>query len=91
LDIFEDGLCPDLKSKFEEAILTEKQTLEALVERTVATEKSIGIPVNQLKDNAFNLAREGIILRDQIIDYKELTEELSRRVQQLTEQNKELV
>lgn len=90
LGFFENGACPDLKEKLEETLKAEKERLEKLIEKAVETEKEYGVDLEQLTENALNIAAEGKILEEQVLDYKELCDELTKRNKILLEDNKEL-
>jgi hypothetical protein len=90
LSYFENGVCPDLKVKLEEHLIEEKIKLEKLIESTVKVEEDFGIDVVKLRENAEKITETGLILNEQVTDYKELCEELVNRNKKLIEDNKEL-
>ena len=90
LNLFDDGVAPDLKEKFQEQVLVEKKNLEELVENATAVSKEVGVDVGTLKENALKIAAEGTTLKEQVVDYEELCEELTQRIHKLDEENKRL-
>jgi len=90
LNLFDDGVAPDLKAKFQEQVLAEKKNLEALVENTTTIQKDIGVDVATLRDNAMKIAAAGMTLKEQVVDYEELCKELTTRIHKLDEENKKL-
>ena len=90
LNLFDEGVAPDLKEKFQEQVLIEKKNLEELVEDATAVHNEVGVDVGTLKENALKIAAEGATLKEQVIDYEELCEELTQRIHRLNEENKRL-
>jgi hypothetical protein len=90
LSVFEEGACPDLKEKLEEQIKEEEANLEKLVEETVDVEKTYGIGLKKLEENAQRITHQGLMLNEQVSDYKELCEALTDRNRKLLEDNKKL-
>jgi hypothetical protein len=88
LSFFEGGACPDLKEKLEEQVVEEKQRLERLIETTVKAEQDFGVDIGTLRENAEKITEAGLILNEQVTDYKALVEELASRNQKLAESNK---
>jgi hypothetical protein len=91
LDCFEEGNCPDLKQQLEEQLLKEKESLEKLVENVIETEKTYDMPIHQFKEAAERNTIQGLLLNEQVSDYKELCDGLAKRNQQLKEENEKLI
>jgi hypothetical protein len=90
LDCFDEGNCPDLKQQLEEQLLKEKTELEKLIEKVVETEKTYDMPLQQFKEAAERNTIQGLLLNEQVSDYKELCDGLAKRNQQLREENEKL-
>jgi chromosome segregation ATPase len=90
LNCFEEGNCPDLRESLEKTIIDEKKKLESLVESVVSTQKDLGMDVNKLKENAMRNTAQGLMLADQVTDYQQLCEGLSKRNKVLREDNTKL-
>ena len=90
LSFFTNGNCPDLREKLEEQIVGEKQRLEKLIETTVKAEQDFGVDIGTIRENAEKITEKGIILNEQVTDYKALVEELAKRNQKLVEANRTL-
>jgi hypothetical protein len=87
LDCFGEGNCPDLKQQLEEQLLKEKSELEKLVENVVKTEKEYDMPLHQFREAAERNTIQGLLLNEQVSDYKELCDGLAKRNKQLREEN----
>jgi DNA repair exonuclease SbcCD ATPase subunit len=90
LGCFEEGNCPDLRKTLEEQLLKEKVELEQLVEKVVETEIDYEMPIHQFREAAERNTAQGILLNEQVSDYKELCEGLAKRNQELKEENDRL-
>jgi hypothetical protein len=91
LDCFEEGNCPDLKTQLEEQLLKEKGDLEKLVEKVIQTEKEYEMPIHKFRESAERNTMQGLLLNEQVSDYKELCDGLAKRNQQLREENDKLL
>lgn len=85
LDCFEEGICPDLRESLEGQFRREKRRLEKLVEEAVSTEKEYGMNLKKFKEAAERNTAQGLLLKEQITDYKELCNELGKRNAKLRE------
>ena len=90
LECFDDGLLPDLKESLETKLLEQKTKLEALVEKVVKTEKDFGMNIESFREAAERNTAQGLLLKDQVTDYKSLCEGLQERNKQLKEENENL-
>lgn len=90
LSCFEEGNCPDLKEKVEAQIVAEKENLEKIVESTANIQKEFGMTAEELKEAAVRNTKQGILLNEQVNDYKALVEELAERNNILKEENESL-
>jgi hypothetical protein len=88
LDAFEDGVAPDLREKFEETIIHEREQLIQLGEAAANIEEEIGMDVEKFTESAKVIAEQGILLKDNIEDYKLLVEGLTERNRVLAKENK---
>lgn len=79
LECFEDGNCADLKEKVEAQIIAEKQRLEAMVESAVAIQNDYEMTASEFREAAEKNVEAGLLMKEQIIDYKELVEEAAIR------------
>lgn len=87
LSFFDNGACLDLREKLEEQIVSEKERLEHLIETTVQAESDFGIDIGTLRENAEKITASGLLLNEQVTDYKALVDELAKRNQKLVEAN----
>lgn len=85
LECFEEGICPDLRESLEGQFRREKIRLEKLVEEAVSTEKEYGMDLKKFKKAAERNTAQGLLLKEQITDYKELCNELGKRNAKLRE------
>jgi hypothetical protein len=90
LDCFEEGNCPDLKESLEKKLLEEKTKLEALVEKVTSTEKDFGMDIDSFRKAAERNTTQGLLLKEQVTDYKSLCEGLTKRNKVLVEKIDEL-
>lgn len=90
LECFDEGNCPDLRESLEKQLIEEKTNLEKLVEKVVATEKDYGMSLDEFKQAAERNTAQGLLLAEQVTDYKELCDGLAKRNQQLKEENDKL-
>ena len=90
LSCFEEGNCPDLKEKVEAQIVAEKDNLEKIVESTATIQNEYGMTAAEFKEAAERNTKQGILLNEQVKDYKALVEELGERNRVLKESNEEL-
>lgn len=90
LSCFEEGNCPDLKEAVEAQIVAEKENLEKIVESTADIQKELGMTAQELKEAAVRNTKQGILLNEQVNDYKALVEELAERNNALKEENEKL-
>lgn len=90
LSCFEEGNCPDLKEKVESRIIEEKDKLEQLVESTSKIQNEYGMTAEEFKAAAERNTEQGLLLNEQVADYKALVEELSKRNAALKEENDNL-
>lgn len=90
LSCFEEGNCPDLKEKVEAQIIAEKENLEKIVESTANIQKEFGMTAEELKEAAVRNTTQGLLLNEQVKDYKALVEELAERNTALKEENETL-
>jgi hypothetical protein len=90
LDCFEEGNCPDLKSQLQEQLLKEKIDLEKLVENVVKTESDYEMPLSKFRASAERNTAQGLLLKEQVTDYKELCEGIAERNRALKEENDRL-
>jgi hypothetical protein len=86
LDCFDEGLLPDLKESLEKKLLEQKTKLEALVEKVTTTEKDFGMDIDTFRKAAERNTTQGLLLKEQVTDYKSLCEGLSERNKQLLEE-----
>lgn len=87
LECFDEGLLPDLKESLEKDLLKQKEKLEALVEKVVKTEKEFGMDIETFREGAERNTAQGLLLKEQVTDYKALCEGLVERNKKLKEQN----
>ena len=85
LNCFDEGNCPDLRESLEKKLLEEKDQLESLVEKVVKTEADFGMNITQFREAAERNTAQGILLNEQVLDYKQLCESLQARNKQLSE------
>lgn len=90
LSCFEEGNCPDLKEAVEAQVIAEKENLEKIVESTADIQKEFGMTAQELKEAAVRNTKQGILLNEQVNDYKALVEELAERNNALKEENESL-
>jgi len=90
LNCFEEGNCPDLKEAIEKQLIEEKGKLEKLVETVLATEQDYDMDITQFRESAERNTAQGLLLQEQVTDFKELCDGLSKRNQQLKEENETL-
>jgi len=84
LNCFEEGNCEDLREKVEAQIIEEKKNLESLVESAVKMTKETGLEnLEEYKKAALRNTAQGLLLQEQITDYKELSEGLAARNREL--------
>jgi hypothetical protein len=88
LDNFEDGVAPDLREKFEEAIIREREELMKLGETAAFIQEEVGMDVEQFTESAKVIAEQGSLLKENIDDYKLLVEGLTERNRVLAKENK---
>jgi hypothetical protein len=86
LECFEDGNCADLKEKVEEQILAEKNRLEKMVESAVALQKDYEMTPTEFREAAEKNVEAALLLKEQVVDYKELVEEAAIRNGRLNEE-----
>jgi len=85
LNCFDDGNCPDLRESLEQKLLEEKNQLEKLVEKVIETEAQYGMDIGQFRESAERNTVQGMLLNEQVSDYKQLCEGLQNRNKQLSE------
>jgi len=90
LSCFDEGNCPDLREALEKQLLEEKSALEKLVEEVVTTEKDYDMNITQFREAAERNTAQGLLLHEQVTDYKELCDGLAKRNIQLKEENENL-
>jgi len=90
LNCFDEGNCPDLREALEKQLLEEKGKLEQLVEKVVSTEKDYDMDIGQFREAAERNTAAGLLLQEQVTDYKELCDGLAKRNVQLREENDKL-
>lgn len=90
LSCFEDGNCPDLKESVEKQIIAEKENLEKIVESTAKIQDEYGMTAEEFKEAAERNVKQGILLNEQITDYKALLEEMTERNKSLLAENQTL-
>ena len=83
LEMFEDGVAPDLKESVELRVVQERDELAKLVESAIDVQKTLGANLDQIKENAPKIVEKAIGLRDQVTDYEELAEALTERNREL--------
>lgn len=86
LDCFEDGNCTDLKEKVEAQIIAEKHRLEKMVESAVEIQKDYEMSTTEFREASEKNLEAALLLKEQIIDYKELVEEAAIRNGKLNEE-----
>lgn len=86
LDCFEDGNCTDLKEKVEAQIIAEKHRLEKMVESAVEIQKDYDMSTTEFREASEKNLEAALLLKEQIIDYKELVEEAAIRNGKLNEE-----
>ena len=86
LDCFEDGNCTDLKEKVEAQIIAEKHRLEKMVESAVEIHKDYDMSTTEFREASEKNLEAALLLKEQIIDYKELVEEAAIRNGKLNEE-----
>lgn len=86
LDCFEDGNCIDLKEKVEAQIIAEKHRLEKMVESAVEIQKDYDMSTTEFREASEKNLEAALLLKEQIIDYKELVEEAAIRNGKLNEE-----
>lgn len=86
LDCFEDGNCIDLKEKVEAQIIAEKHRLEKMVESAVEIQKDYEMSTTEFREASEKNLEAALLLKEQIIDYKELVEEAAIRNGKLNEE-----
>jgi hypothetical protein len=90
LDCFEEGLLPDLKESLEKKLLEQKEKLEALVEKVTTTEKDFDMDINTFRKSAERNTAQGLLLKEQVTDFKNLCETLTKRNNELISENNKL-
>lgn len=90
LDCFEDGNCTDLKEKVEAQIIAEKQRLEKMVESAVEIQKDYDMSTKEFREASEKNLEAALLLKEQVIDYKELVEEAAIRNGKLNEEIEDL-
>lgn len=90
LDCFEDGNCADLKEKVEAQIIAEKQRLEKMVESAVEIQKDYDMSTKEFREASEKNLEAALLLKEQVIDYKELVEEAAIRNGKLNEEIEDL-
>jgi len=90
LDCFEDGNCIDLKEKVETQIIAEKQRLEKMVESAVEIQKDYDMSTKEFREASEKNLEAALLLKEQVIDYKELVEEAAIRNGKLNEEIEDL-
>jgi predicted nuclease with TOPRIM domain len=90
LDMFEEGVLPQLREKFEANVITERDRLQELVEKTMRVQSEVGVDVETLKENAISLAAEGSAYKAAALDYQQLSEQLADKLSSLMEDHKDL-
>ena len=90
LNCFDEGNCPDLRESLEKQLSEEKTRLEQLVENVVTTEKVYDMDIKKFRESAERNTAQGILLQEQVTDYKELCDGLAKRNIQLKEENENL-
>lgn len=90
LDCFEDGNCTDLKEKVEAQIIAEKQRLEKMVESAVEIQKDYEMSTKEFREASEKNLEAALLLKEQVIDYKELVEEAAIRNGKLNEEIEDL-
>lgn len=90
LDCFEDGNCVDLKEKVEAQIIAEKQRLEKMVESAVEIQKDYEMSTKEFREASEKNLEAALLLKEQVIDYKELVEEAAIRNGKLNEEIEDL-
>lgn len=86
LDCFEDGNCTDLREKVEAQIIAEKHRLEKMVESAVEIQKDYEMSTTEFREASEKNLEAALLLKEQIIDYKELVEEAAIRNGKLNEE-----
>ena len=86
LDCFEDGNCTDLREKVEAQIIAEKHRLEKMVESAVEIQKDYDMSTTEFREASEKNLEAALLLKEQIIDYKELVEEAAIRNGKLNEE-----
>jgi hypothetical protein len=90
LDMFEDGIAPDLRESVEARVIKERDDLVVLVEKAVDVQKTLGVDLEALKENAPKIVEKAMALKDQVTDYEQLSEALTERNKELAEESKSL-
>lgn len=90
LECFEDGNCADLKEKVEAQIIAEKTRLEKMVESAVSIQKDYEMTAEEFREAAEKNTEAALLLKEQVVDYKELVEEAAIRNGKLNEEIEEL-
>ena len=91
LSMFNDGVAGDLRERFEYKLVEERNSLEKLIEETVAAQEETGVEsVQEIVESAKKIATEGVLLSENVEDYKMLVEGLTERNRKLIKENKAL-
>jgi hypothetical protein len=90
MECLEDAAFADLKESISQQLLEEKDALEKLVETVVATEKDYDMNIGQFREAAERNTAQGMLLQEQVTDYRELCDGLAKRNLQLKEENETL-
>ncbi len=90
LECFEDGNCADLKEKVEQQIIAEKNRLEKMVESAVAIQKDYEMSPEEFREASEKNLEAAMLLKEQVVDYKELVEEAAIRNGKLNEEIEKL-
>jgi DNA repair exonuclease SbcCD ATPase subunit len=89
LEMFEEGVAPDLREALEDKLISERNNLEQLVESAIDIKEEFGADdLDTLKENAKKIATEGVLLSENVEDYKILVEGLTERNRKLIKENK---
>lgn len=90
LEMVEESGDEELKAKVQESLVAARNELEAMVESAVNIQAEVGSDLNTFVENAKDIAKQGVLLNEQVKDYKLLAEGLQERNQTLYKENQVL-